>query len=91
MPFYRGVMDVVSEKVQGMYSSCGGIRQLSLARPEDLEADISDAAFHRLAVAWGLSYPETDIGAVTRPCEIDDIARPQERAAPVPEIGKEVT
>lgn len=91
MPFYRGVMDVVSEEVQGMYSSCGGIRQLSLARPEDLEADISDAAFHRLAVAWGLSYPETDIGAVTRPCEIDDIARPQERAAPVPEIGKEVT
>ena len=32
-----------------------------------------DHAYHRLAVAWGLSYPKTDIGNVTRPGQIENI------------------
>lgn len=91
MPFYRKAVEVISREVQRMYSPCEGIRQLALAKPEGLEIEVGDAMFYRLAVAWGLSYPETDIGAVTRPGEIEDIEMPQPRATPIPEISKDVT
>ena len=46
------------------------------------EATIDEANYHRLAVAWGLSYPDYDIGSITRPCEIDDVPRPKETEKP---------
>ena len=54
----------------------------SLPKPEELEATVDEANYHRLAVAWGLSYPEYEIGSITRPSKIDDVPRPKEIEEP---------
>lgn len=55
-----------------------GLRQRRLPRPEDLvNDDIPDELFHRLSVAYGLSYVPWDIGKTSPPHEIDDIVRPE--------------
>lgn len=41
-----------------------------------LEEAINNDSYHSFAVAWGLSYPETDIGKITRLDEIEDIPQP---------------
>ena len=51
-------------------------------KPEELEATVDEANYHRLAVAWGLSYPEYEIGSITRPCDIDDVPPPKEIEKP---------
>jgi len=81
MDFYRESLADISKTLRDMYSPCAGLEQLKLSKPANLEADIDDDGYHRLAVAWGLSYPETDIGKVTRPSEIGDIP-PRRRAEP---------
>lgn len=74
MGFYREAVEHISTKLTRLYAECSGIERMSLTKPEPLEADgISDDTYHRIAVAWGLSYPDTDIGGVTRPTDIDDI------------------
>lgn len=73
MPFYQSLIDEVSNRLKSGYNP-GGIQRLSLAKPVNLEAAVDDQVYHRLAVAWGLSYPDTDIGNVTRPSEIEDVA-----------------
>lgn len=53
-----------------------GLRILRLDRPggERLVAPgLPSAQYHRLAVAWGLSIPQDDIGKPIRPTEIPDI------------------
>jgi len=81
MEFYRKLAEVISAELRKMYPPCSGIDPLELIKPANLEADITDDGYHRLAVAWGLSYPETDIGAVTRPSDIKDVP-PRRRAKP---------
>ena len=72
MQFYRSFIESVSTRLKGFYHPCEGIRVLSLPKPENLEAEVNENTYHRLAVAWGLSYPQTDIGQVVRPSEIED-------------------
>ena len=90
MKLYREMCEEVSEGLEAMYKPCVGLEQLKLPKPTNLEANISEDEYHRLAVAWGLSYPETDIGKITRPGEIRDIP-PRRRAKPKrPFVGKEM-
>ncbi|HEX3357366.1 MAG TPA: hypothetical protein VHS31_10385 [Tepidisphaeraceae bacterium] len=70
---YRAAINEMSKIMKANYRS--DINVLALSKPRQLEGgtDITDENFHRLAVAWGLSYPETDIGQVTRPTDIEDV------------------
>lgn len=91
MPFYSRLIELISEGLPQRYSTCRGIRTMSLAKPLNFEADgLSDAAYNRLAVAWGLSYESFNIGEVSRPSEIDDVAAPERRASTQQEISKDV-
>ena len=64
---------------------------MPLPKPKYLEANIDDADYHRLAVAWGLSHETHNIGDWDRPSEIDDIPPP--RAVDISDrfIGPEMT
>ncbi len=81
MRFYQEAIGQISSKVEEMYPPCRGVLPLAMTKPDNLEAEISDNGYHRLAVAFGLSYPETDIGMVTRPGDIEDVP-PRRRAKP---------
>lgn len=89
MPFYNEAIGEISDEVRKLWHPCEGIHALPLTKPDGLEADVSDEGFHRLAVAWGLSYPETDIGDVTRPGDIANIAPRRERNRDHLFIGKD--
>jgi hypothetical protein len=54
----------------------GRLVQKTVPRPTGLEGDIPDGQFHRLAVAWGLSYPRHEIGDIVPPSDIDDVGPP---------------
>jgi hypothetical protein len=73
MPFYQSLIKELSSCIKALYDPCQGIRSLSLTRPENFVANVDEQTYHRLAVAWGLSYTQTDIGAVSRPSEAEDI------------------
>ena len=53
-----------------------GIRLLELPVPENLTCPIELSHFGRLAVAWGLSYPPSEIGRIHAMREVDDVERP---------------
>lgn len=76
MEFYKQRIEKLSTELREFHVDCQGLQALPLTKPKDLQThiDIEEDLFHRLAVAWGLSYPETDIGEVTRPCDIEDVA-----------------
>lgn len=73
MSFYQDFISDESARLSAFHQSCEGIEQLSLEKPSNLVAHIDPQTYHRLAVAWGLSFPETDIGSVTPPSEIQNI------------------
>lgn len=51
-----------------------GVRQVSLPRPDDLVApEIDDAHWHRLAVAYGLSFDPFEIGDIRPPEDIEPV------------------
>lgn len=75
MLFYQSLVANLSKQLSEFYTTCHGIRRLSLAKPDNFEANVKEDVYHRLAVAWGLSYPETDIGDVCRPDDIEDVAQ----------------
>ena len=54
-----------------------GIRRLELPVPAAIDLPESLADFGRMAVAWGLSYPPTDIGRIDAMRDIDDIGPPR--------------
>ncbi|OPX24708.1 MAG: hypothetical protein B1H05_04710 [Candidatus Cloacimonas sp. 4484_140] len=60
-------------EIQSLYSRKGNLLLQSLPSLYELPNTITDGYRDRLAVAWGLSYPEHDIGEVERPSEISDI------------------
>ncbi len=91
MAFYHESIKAISQNLAKRYQPCEGIERLALSKPDNLEADVEDDAYHRLAVAWGLSYPETDIGNVTPPSEIPDVPQPPPRDQPSDGIPKEWT
>lgn len=73
MPFYQKTIDAMANWVHTVYPSCRGLKRLSLVVPDDLIPSVASEHYHRLAVACGLSYPETDIGDVSRPADIPDV------------------
>lgn len=74
MGAYKEAFKQVSKEVAKNYGF-GGLKIMSIEKPQPLEGDIRDDEYHRLAVAWGLSYPSVDIGEVTRPEEIEDVVK----------------
>lgn len=54
------------------FASNAGVRILSLNPPNSIESPVSVKDFGRLAVAWGLSYPPTEIGKPIPPSVIAD-------------------
>lgn len=75
MESYAEVVNSVSLWIANNFSACQGLEALTLDRPDKLEGAIDPRIYHRLAVAWGLSYPECDLGAVQRPDEINSLDR----------------
>lgn len=55
------------------YAQNDGIRLIDIPKPDsiDLPEPLNDLS--RLAVAWGLSYPPTEIGEITPMSDIDDV------------------
>ena len=88
MPLYRQVVFDVDKQLQKSVPSFQGIELIRLPKPESLEADIERDTYHRLAVAWGLSYESFNIGKYDRPSESDDIL-PLPPRDDDPYIGKE--
>jgi hypothetical protein len=78
MAFYHDAISKLSGQLASFYTGCEGIKKCLLPKPEQLVAEIDAQNYHRLAVAWGLSYPEYDIGSVTRPGETEDVAPPKQ-------------
>lgn len=58
------------------YLHNGGIRLLELPAPDTIDLPEPLADMGRLAVAWGLSYPPTEIGEIQPMSAICDIPRP---------------
>jgi len=57
-----------------------GLLLRTLPKPEHLiNDDVGEALFHRLSVAYGLSFDALDIGSISPPGEIADIPRPRPR------------
>ncbi len=54
-----------------------GIRRLDLPVPTTIDRPEPLADFGRMAVAWGLSYPPTDIGRIDAMSNIDDFDPPR--------------
>lgn len=50
-----------------------GVQLKVLPRPKNLHLDLDDFTWGRLGVAWGLSFPEADIGDPIPASEIEDI------------------
>ena len=75
--FYVHAIQEIEAWVHRFIPSCPGIRIIPLPKPTSLEANINDADYHRLAVAWGLSHEFHNIGGWDRPSEIDDIPPPK--------------
>lgn len=72
---YQHAIRQVTYEMRNQYQGSFGLKNMSIAKPRNLEGatGISDNNYHRLAVAWGLSYSDVDIGNVTRPTEIEDV------------------
>jgi hypothetical protein len=59
------------------YTRNEGVRVLPLVPPNTIETAIDIVDFGRLAVAWGLSYPPTEIGKPIPPSAIADDSQPE--------------
>lgn len=70
MAFYRKLVSKLSKQLSGFYHGCSGIRAMSLVKPDNLEAKVDERTYHRLAVAWGLSYPELTSATLLVPAKL---------------------
>ena len=75
LKFYVSLVDCISEEIPKNGHDCKGLHRVTIPVPKILGPDVDDNIYQRLAVAWGLSYPDTDIGNVTRPSDISDIPK----------------
>jgi hypothetical protein len=62
-PLHRKVVDAVGPWLS-THTGNDGIRLVDLPVPDSLEQPDGPVLFPRLAVAWGLSYPPTEIGEI---------------------------
>jgi hypothetical protein len=58
------------------HSQNEGARLLELPIPANIELPIGVTDFSRLAVAWGLSYPPSEIGEIVPPSAVEDKTPP---------------
>lgn len=86
---YREAVEPLNDWIRSYVHSCQGVSIAELPKPESLEADIAEDAYHRLAVAWGLSQDSLNIGEYVRPSAIEDIARAQPRDIGPAYVGKD--
>ena len=89
VPAFKRLLDRVDTHLKTHVQGCPGIRARALPAPSLLNLHGGEQEYHRLAVAWGLSFDRFDIGDVSRPSEIEDFdggARLREAA---PAIDKE--
>jgi len=82
MGFYGKALSAFTSHLANFYHGTRGLIPCLLPKPKELVARVNDANYHRLGVAWGLSYPEYEIGSITRPCDIEDVPLPKEIEKP---------
>lgn len=70
---FREAIDCISKWMKDYFKSSQGLKSEALPLPDGITADLQDDSYHRLSVAYGLSYPPFDIGEYTVPREIEDI------------------
>ena len=70
---YQQAFSNISRWMQRSYRSSNGLRAVRLPKPKGLESNLRDDHYHRISVAYGLSYPTFDMGKYKRPKEIEDI------------------
>jgi len=72
MPLYREALKSAANMLMIIWA---GFQWMELPKPSDLQAPGLDTHhYHRLAVAYGLSFSSLDIGRITPPGEIPNIA-----------------
>jgi hypothetical protein len=76
---------------RGLLQNQSQVKIRNLPKPEKFRTpDMADGDFHRLAVAWGLSYP--DLGNIALPKGIEDMLPPGVTAEHQKKyVGKEQT
>lgn len=70
---YKKAINETSNWMRCSYRSSKGLIVVKLPKPKGLEANLRSDSYHRISVAYGLSYPTFDIGEYSRPKQIDDI------------------
>jgi len=74
--FYEAALQEVSNWWKK--NQTAGLKTLKLPKPDHLQAQgLAESEYHRLAVAYGLSFPEYDIGGIKPPSEIQDVRSPE--------------
>lgn len=72
LAFYRDVINDSEKSMQRIGCNC--FRTMDLQPPEGLRAKgLDHTNYHRIAVAYGLSFPYEDIGTIIPPSEVEDI------------------
>lgn len=76
-PLHQSVVEELSQWLR-QYTQNDGIRYLEVPLPNGVNCPLPLADFGRMAVAWGLSYPEDAIGTVLPLSESKDVPPPSE-------------
>ena len=79
MRLYRAVVENFGEWHRKSVSPLGGVTLFPLPKPEALTDEIEEDTYHRLAVAWGLSQRDFDIGTYKLPSAIPEPPAPNKR------------
>ena len=78
MEFYNSKMVKRVEEDLKKNFKWNGFRQSTIPKPENLKAEgLHPRDYHRLLVAYGLSFPYDDIGIIVPPSELGDIPMPK--------------
>ncbi len=79
MEFYQEVIKQAEERLRKSVAEVI-ITPKKLPKPENLETDdIPPSDYHRVAVSYGLSFSEIDIGKIIPQRKVSDISRPEVR------------
>ena len=70
---YQQAIDNISRWMERSYRSSNGLRVVRLPKPKGLESNLQDDQYHRISVAYGLSFPTFDMGKYKRPKDIESI------------------
>lgn len=74
LSFYRNVIKECEADMKNI--GCNSFKLLNLPLPEELQSTgLTSKNYHRLAVAYGLSFPFEDIGKIIPPSEVEDLVQ----------------